>query len=296
LSRFVRIASGFRAVFFDQYGVLHDGRRPYPGAREALAALKARGVKIVVLSNSGRAGKANQRRMAALGLGPELYDFLLTSGDVARRLMKSAPMAARLGLEARAFVVSSDGRGFLVQEEEALAQTRAGKQVLMPGDGSRAALAIRQTSDHVALVGRPIFEIHCRRERRRIGFGRHVIVRPDDHPLELLTLARLLALAERGRIDRFQAPIADGVGCAFKRSERGIVEVEAVAGDVHDARAHPIKLAESQLGERSLGDAEGGDEAIAALGYVVDLARDLALQLRIRLGFRLDREPRSRRA
>jgi len=34
------IASSFEAVFFDQYGVLHDGRRPYAGATEALAALK----------------------------------------------------------------------------------------------------------------------------------------------------------------------------------------------------------------------------------------------------------------
>jgi HAD superfamily hydrolase (TIGR01459 family) len=138
LSSFVRIASGFRAVFFDQYGVLHDGRRPYPGAREALAALKARGVKIVVLSNSGRAGKANQRRMAALGLGPELYDFLLTSGDVARRLMKSAPMAARLGLEARAFVVSSDGRDELSAELGLLPASNSSEADLVIIAGSQA--------------------------------------------------------------------------------------------------------------------------------------------------------------
>jgi HAD superfamily hydrolase (TIGR01459 family) len=138
LSRFVRIASGFRAVFFDQYGVLHDGRRPYPGAREALAALKPRGVKIVVLSNSGRAGKANQRRMAALGLGPELYDFLLTSGDVARRLMKSAPMAARLGLEARAFVVSSDGRDELSAELGLLPASNSSEADLVIIAGSQA--------------------------------------------------------------------------------------------------------------------------------------------------------------
>ena len=75
LSRFVVIASSFKAVFFDQYGVLHDGRNPYPGARDALAALKSRGVKIVVLSNSGRTGAANAARMAALGFELELYDF-----------------------------------------------------------------------------------------------------------------------------------------------------------------------------------------------------------------------------
>ena len=47
LSRFLAIASSFKAVFFDQYGVLHDGQNPYPGTRDALAALKSGGVKIV---------------------------------------------------------------------------------------------------------------------------------------------------------------------------------------------------------------------------------------------------------
>ena len=61
------------------------GESPYPGASDALAALKSRGVTIVVLSNSGRTGAANAQRMAALGFEPELYDFLVTSGDVARR-------------------------------------------------------------------------------------------------------------------------------------------------------------------------------------------------------------------
>ena len=129
LSRFLTIASSFRAVFFDQYGVLHDGHRPYPGARDALAALKTAGVKTVVLSNSGRAGHANARRMAALGLGPELYDFLVTSGDVARQLMRSGPLAARLHLQARAFVVSSDGRDELVPSLASRPRRGAGKPI-----------------------------------------------------------------------------------------------------------------------------------------------------------------------
>ena len=95
LSRFVAIASSFKAVFFDQYGVLHDGRNPYPGARDALAALKSRGVKIVVLSNSGRTGAANAERMTTLGFEPELYDFLVTSGDVARTLLEAWALSRR---------------------------------------------------------------------------------------------------------------------------------------------------------------------------------------------------------
>jgi HAD superfamily hydrolase (TIGR01459 family) len=107
LSRFVAIASSFKAVFFDQYGVLHDGRSSYPGARSALAALKSRGVKIVVLSNSGRTSAANAERMTVLGFEPELYDFLVTSGDVARTLLKRGRFPALLEQGASCFVISS---------------------------------------------------------------------------------------------------------------------------------------------------------------------------------------------
>ena len=108
-SRFIAIASSFKAVFFDQYGVLHDGRNPYPGARDALAALKSRGVKIVILSNSGRTGAANAERLTALGFEPELYDFLVTSGDVARTLVRRGAFPALLAPGARCFVISTGG-------------------------------------------------------------------------------------------------------------------------------------------------------------------------------------------
>jgi HAD superfamily hydrolase (TIGR01459 family) len=108
-SRFIAIASSFKAVFFDQYGVLHDGRNPYPGAGDALAALKSRGVKIVILSNSGRTGAANAERLTTLGFEPALYDFLVTSGDVARTLVRRGAFPALLAPGARCFVISTGG-------------------------------------------------------------------------------------------------------------------------------------------------------------------------------------------
>src|SRR3954467_10276316 len=52
----------------------------------------------------------------------------------------------------RLLIASSDGRGFVVDGEEALAQTRAGKQVLNPG-GAKAAICAPADGDAVALVG-----------------------------------------------------------------------------------------------------------------------------------------------
>src|SRR5262249_21118798 len=53
----------------------------------------------------------------------------------------------------KVLVASSDGRGFTVDGEEALAQTRAGKQVLIPASGARAAVCVPAEGDTVAFVG-----------------------------------------------------------------------------------------------------------------------------------------------
>jgi topoisomerase-4 subunit A len=50
-------------------------------------------------------------------------------------------------------VAADDGRGFIVDGEEALAQTRSGKQVLTPASGARAALCVPAEGDAVAFVG-----------------------------------------------------------------------------------------------------------------------------------------------
>lgn len=38
----------------DQFGVLHDGNVPYPGAISAVEALAGNGKKVLIISNSSR--------------------------------------------------------------------------------------------------------------------------------------------------------------------------------------------------------------------------------------------------
>ncbi|HZK88900.1 MAG TPA: DNA topoisomerase IV subunit A [Stellaceae bacterium] len=57
----------------------------------------------------------------------------------------------RLGM--KILVAASDGRGFLVDGEEALAQTRAGKQVLSPGKDEKACVCVPVDGDAAAFVG-----------------------------------------------------------------------------------------------------------------------------------------------
>ena len=66
-------------------------------------------------------------------------------------------------------VAASDGRGFVVDGEEAMAQTRAGKQVLTPAEGAIARACVQaEGGDAVALVG----------DNRRL-----LIVKLEDIPL-----------------------------------------------------------------------------------------------------------------
>ena len=42
----------------------------------------------------------------------------------------------------RLLLASNDGRGFIVDSDQVIAQTREGKQVLAPGDGAKAMICV----------------------------------------------------------------------------------------------------------------------------------------------------------
>jgi HAD superfamily hydrolase (TIGR01459 family) len=75
------ICDSFDHVLVDQWGVLHDGQRLYPGVQACLDRLRDRGKTVIILSNSGRRGAENARRLDEMGLPPVAYDRIITSGD-----------------------------------------------------------------------------------------------------------------------------------------------------------------------------------------------------------------------
>ncbi len=77
----IEVATGYDAIILDQWGVLHDGSEPYPGAVTALEALRSAGARIAVLSNSGKRASENEARIAAMGFAPGLFDQVMTSGE-----------------------------------------------------------------------------------------------------------------------------------------------------------------------------------------------------------------------
>ncbi|MFZ4410769.1 MAG: TIGR01459 family HAD-type hydrolase [Paracraurococcus sp.] len=93
------IADRYDGYVLDLWGVVHDGKRPYPGVPEALAALKARDKRIVFLTNAPRRAWAVQGMLDRMGLDRALYDGIISSGEVAWRMLhaRQHPWFNRLG-------------------------------------------------------------------------------------------------------------------------------------------------------------------------------------------------------
>ncbi|GFR42664.1 hypothetical protein Agub_g3601 [Astrephomene gubernaculifera] len=69
-----QLAGRYKALLLDQFGVLHDGRRPYPGAIAAVRAACAAGLRLLVLSNSSRRSGGTLDKLAELGFPRECFE------------------------------------------------------------------------------------------------------------------------------------------------------------------------------------------------------------------------------
>jgi HAD superfamily hydrolase (TIGR01459 family) len=100
-----RLAALFDGFIVDQWGVLHDGKRPYAGAIECLRELRAAGKHVVVLSNSGRRETESLRMLAAMGFDPAFFDRVVSAGEDARQAIarRTEGFHARLGRRYYAF-------------------------------------------------------------------------------------------------------------------------------------------------------------------------------------------------
>lgn len=81
------IASKYDGFILDLWGVIHDGTALYPGVKPCLESLRKQGKKIVFLSNAPRRAAKVEERLNELGITPDLYDHVLSSGEVAFRFL-----------------------------------------------------------------------------------------------------------------------------------------------------------------------------------------------------------------
>jgi HAD superfamily hydrolase (TIGR01459 family) len=134
------LISRFDGFVIDQYGVLHDGVRPYPGAIAALEAINAAGKRAVLVTNSGKSAVANEERLARLGFARALYAALVSSGEAARVGIADGVFGPAFVPGARVHVVGRTGDDYgldrfpLQRVDLSAATPRASRSTIMPSD------------------------------------------------------------------------------------------------------------------------------------------------------------------
>jgi HAD superfamily hydrolase (TIGR01459 family) len=93
------LAAGYDGFILDLWGVLHDGRTPFPAAIATLTALKAAGKRSLLLSNAPRRTRLLVRQLAEMGIDDRLYDAILSSGEATHQALaaRDRPFTAALG-------------------------------------------------------------------------------------------------------------------------------------------------------------------------------------------------------
>lgn len=98
----------YQVFLLDQFGVLHDGSAPYPGAVAALSALKRAGKTVVLVSNSGRRARPNEDRLLRLGFEAGSWDHFVSSGEVAWRSFHEMAATGALRPGTNCLLISRD--------------------------------------------------------------------------------------------------------------------------------------------------------------------------------------------
>jgi HAD superfamily hydrolase (TIGR01459 family) len=83
------ISDRYDAILCDIWGVLHNGVASFAAASEALVSFRRRGGAVVLISNAPRPSPPIQRQVLKLGVSPEAFDLIVTSGDVTIGLIQA---------------------------------------------------------------------------------------------------------------------------------------------------------------------------------------------------------------
>jgi HAD superfamily hydrolase (TIGR01459 family) len=81
------LVARFDGFLIDVWGVLHSGVAPFPGVVDGMAGLRQAGRHVVLITNSSRRAAQIVEHLAGLGIGQELYDAVVSSGEVAYRML-----------------------------------------------------------------------------------------------------------------------------------------------------------------------------------------------------------------
>ncbi len=88
ISSLSEISDRYDGYLIDLWGVTHDGQTPFPGVLDALSLIKQWGKSIVFLSNAPRRVSVSRQKLESMGILPDMYDWVHTSGEQTHHFLK----------------------------------------------------------------------------------------------------------------------------------------------------------------------------------------------------------------
>jgi HAD superfamily hydrolase (TIGR01459 family) len=122
------IASRFDGMLIDQFGVIHDGQKLYPGTARVLDALHARGIPVAVMTNSGKRAESNRQRLVRMGVPREHFVDAVSSGEVAFSTFTAKT----------AFLIGKDGEDYGFEGITFVSDPRDAEIILILGSNAPA--------------------------------------------------------------------------------------------------------------------------------------------------------------
>ena len=90
------VASRYDAALVDLWGCLHNGYEPFAAAVKALRAYRARGGKVLLLTNSPRPRPSVIRQLDKIGVPHDVYDDIAASGDASQFSLAAGDVGTRV--------------------------------------------------------------------------------------------------------------------------------------------------------------------------------------------------------
>src|SRR6201986_3857111 len=75
----------------DIWGVVHNGLESFPEACAALRTFRERGGTVILITNAPRPADSVQRQLRKLGVADDIYDAIVSSGDLTRHYVADHP-------------------------------------------------------------------------------------------------------------------------------------------------------------------------------------------------------------
>jgi HAD superfamily hydrolase (TIGR01459 family) len=88
---FSSLAPDYDVLLCDVWGVVHNGVTAFPHACDALMRARVRGAAVILITNAPRQSTVVARQLEKMHVPREIYDAIVSSGDVTRAVIEARP-------------------------------------------------------------------------------------------------------------------------------------------------------------------------------------------------------------